>query len=57
MDCEDNSDEYQCKQIKIDNNSYIKEYVPRHPNGKQKLRVEVSFDVREIVEVNEPQVR
>ena len=43
MDCQDKSDEYHCTQIKIDESNYLMEYVPRDPNGKDKLEVEASF--------------
>ena len=57
MDCQDKSDEYHCTQIKIDETNYIMEYVPRDPNGKDKLEVEGMFVVKEIMEINEPEVR
>ena len=33
------------------------EYVPRDPNGNDKLEVEATFVVKEIMEINEPEVR
>ena len=57
MDCDDKSDEHHCTQIKIDESNYIMEYVPRDPSGKAKLEVKATFVVREIVEINEPEVR
>ena len=56
MDCNDRSDEDKCTQIKIDRNNYIKEYIPGDPNGKAQLNVRVTFDIKEIVEINEPHV-
>ena len=56
MDCQDKSDEYHCTQIKIDESNYLMEYVPRDPNGKDKLEVEAIFVVKEIMEINEPEV-
>ena len=57
MDCQDKRDEYHCTQIKIDESNYLMEYVPRDPNGKDKLEVEAIFVVKEIMEINEPEVR
>ena len=56
-DCNDESDEYHCQQIIIDKNSYRKTYVPRNPTKEGPLKIEVGFDVIDIVEINEAEVQ
>ena len=55
-DCNDESDEYHCQQIIIDKNSYRKTYVPRNPTKEGPLKIEVGFDVIDIVKIDEPGV-
>ena len=56
MDCEDESDENYCTQIKFDHLKYRKEYVPGNPFNQEKLNISVRFYVRDIIEVNEREV-
>ena len=55
-DCFDGSDEHTCSFITIEKEKYRKAQVPRNPTGKGPLKVEVRFDVVDIVEINEPEV-
>ena len=57
QDCLDGSDEHTCGFINLDNDKYRKEFVPRDPTSDTKLKVKVGFDVLDIVEINERQVR
>ena len=43
MDCEDESDENYCTQIKFDHLKYRKEYVPGNPFNQEKLNISVRF--------------
>ena len=54
-DCNDRSDEYHCQQIRFDKGVYRKTYVPK--SEKAPLKIEVSFDVTGIVEINEAEVQ
>ena len=56
VNCEDESDEKFCQQIKIDNGRYRKAYAPENPSGDRKLDIHVWFDVNDVIEINEPEV-
>ena len=43
--------------VKLEDDKYRKAHVPKHPKGGKKLEVLVWFEVIDIVEVNEPDVR
>ena len=43
--------------VKLEDDKYRKAHVPKHPKGCKKLEVLVWFEVIDIVEVNEPDVR
>ena len=55
-DCDDRSDEYQCQQIRFNQDVYRKTFVPSNPWDEGPLKIEVSFDVLDIVEIKEAQV-
>ena len=54
-DCDDKTDEYFCSHIRLEED-YNSRIIPQMPDGK-KLNVRITFGVKEIVEINEPQVR
>ena len=57
MDCADLSDEYMCNLIDLDARRYRQADAPSNLAGSGgPLVIEVKFDVRKIVEVNEPKV-
>ena len=56
MDCEDKSDEMNCWQIKIMEDQYIKDDAPENYTHQSKLKIDVWWNIIDIVEVNEPQV-
>ena len=56
-DCNDKSDEIGCQQIRFEKDSYRKTDVPKNPKEEGPLEIEVSFDVIDIVEVNEAEVK
>ena len=56
VNCDDESDEKFCQQIKIDNGRYRKAYAPENPSGDRKLDIHVWFDVNDVIEINEPEV-
>ena len=55
-DCNDRSDEFNCQQIRFEKDVYRKTHVPKNPRDERPLEVEVSFDVIDIVEINEAKV-
>ena len=55
-DCTDGSDEERCTQVKLDESKYRMTEVPRNPKGYGSLKIELSFHLKDIVEINEPQV-
>ena len=57
IDCDDESDEHSCTYIKLDESKYRKDIVPISSRGKAKMSVQIGFDVLEIVEINEPEVK
>ena len=56
-DCHDGSDEKNCQQILIDKNIYRKTNIPKNPIEKGPLKIGVGFDVINIVQINEAEVR
>ena len=53
MDCSDSSDEDIGYQINFDVKKYRKYHVPKNPEKIGPLKIDVSFDIRKIVEINE----
>ena len=56
LDCEDESDEYECNQVKIDASRYRGNIPPKNSSKKSLSFIEVSFEVKHIVEVDVPEV-
>ena len=54
-DCQDKSDEYMCRYIQLDKSRYRNRDIP-FPSWHEKLKVEIGFDLQDIVDVNEPHV-
>ena len=54
--CPDSSDEHSCRLVTFDKDVYRKTYVPRNPSEEGPLKIEVGFDVIDIVEINEAEV-
>ena len=55
-DCEDGTDEQSCDMVKLNEDNYRKTNVPVN-NYAGKQEIAIWFDVMDIAEVNEPEVR
>ena len=55
-DCNYGRDEYACQIIVMEKSQYRKAEVPKNPFDDGPLNVTVSFDVQDIVSINEPKV-
>ena len=57
IDCNDQSDELYCELKKLDHKRYKKANAPANQGDHDKLEIGLWFDILDIDEVNEPEVR